>query len=202
MAPKGYRRRDDESVDSSSGPPRKRGAPDGGFYDGSNAKRARRDDFGGVNAEYISKVDFTLLSNNELRQYMDKHDLVPHIHPLPSSSLTPPPPTHLMNPQPMIPRRELSPSPSLGLSTGGIPPAARRRESRLTKDRRRSTRLVEEESGWKEMRKPILSDMDDAHNAMAVICQRHYDRENQVRENEVITAFLFAARNQGRFFSL
>lgn len=198
MAPKGYRRRDDESVDSSTGPPRKRGAPDGGFYE-SNAKRARRDDYGAVNVreEYVSKVDFTLLSDNELRQYMDKHDLVPHIFPLPSSSLTPPPPTHLMNPPPMIPRRELSPSPSLGLSTGGIPPGVRRRgDSRLTKDRRRSSRLVEEESGWREMRKPILSDIDDAHNSMAVICQRHYDRES-LRENDVVTAFLFAARNQG-----
>jgi hypothetical protein len=47
------------------------------------------------------------------------------------------------------------------------------------------------------MRKPILSDIEDAHNAMAVICQRHYERE-LLRENDVVTAFLFALRNQGQ----
>lgn len=203
MAPKGYRggRRDDESVDSSAGPTRKRGAPDSGFYENANAKRRKADDLGTNSAreEYVSKVDFTALSDVELREYLDKYDLVPHIFPSPSSSTTPPPPNHLMNPPPMIPRRELSPSPSLGLSTGGIVSAARRRGGNglSSKDRRRSSRLVEEESGWRDMRKPILSDIEDAHNAMAVIAQRHYDRE-MVRDQETITAFLFAAKNQGK----
>jgi len=201
MAPKGYRRRDDESVDSSSGPSRKRGAPDGGFYDNSNTKRSKRDDFGGtiIREEYSTKVNFTALPAEALREYMDKHDLVAPIFPSPASSLTPPPPKDLMNPPPMIPRRELSRTPSpLGLSTGGIPPAGRRRgDNRASKDRRRSSRLLEEENGWKEMRKPILADLEDAHKAMAVVCQRHYERE-LVRETDAVTAFLFAVHNQGK----
>ena len=200
MAPKGYRRRDDESVDSGSGPSRKRGAPDGAFYDNSSAKRSKRDEFGGatLREEYTTKVDFTFLPDDALREYMDKHDLVPLIFPSPSSSLTPPPPKDLMNPPPMIPRRELSRTPSpLGLSTGGIPPAGRRRgDNRTSRDRRRSSRLLEEENGWKDMRKPILSDREEAHRAMAIVCQRHYERE-VLRENDAVTAFLFAVRNQG-----
>lgn len=200
MAPKGYRRRDDESVDSSSGPSRKRGAPEGGFYDNSTAKRSKRDDFGGttVREEYTTKIDFPSLPDEALREYMDKHDLVPPIFPSPAISFTPPPPKNLMNPPPMIPRRELSPTPSLGLSTGGIPPAGRRRgDNRASKDRRRSSRLLEEENGWKDMRTPILSDVEEAHNAMAIVCQRHYERE-LLRETDAITAFLFAVRNQGK----
>jgi hypothetical protein len=201
MAPKGYRRRDDESVDSSSGPSRKRGAPDGGFYDGSSAKRSRRelrDDFGTTaREEYTTKIDFPSLPDEALREYMDKHDLVPPIFPSPASPFRPPPPKDLMNPPPMIPRLELSPTPSLG-PTGGIPPPGRRRgDNRTSKDRRRSSRFLEEENGWKDMRIPILSDVEDAHNAIAVVCQRHYERE-LLRENDAITAFLFAVRNQGK----
>ncbi|KAF8323330.1 hypothetical protein DL93DRAFT_2070997 [Clavulina sp. PMI_390] len=47
------------------------------------------------------------------------------------------------------------------------------------------------------MRKPILADLDDLHTTMATICQSRYDAES-VRETEVITSFMFCARNQSR----
>ena len=131
-----------------------------------------------------------------LNGYLNKHDLFPPIYPSPASSATPPPPSHLINP-PMYVRREVSPTPSL--TTGGITPANRpRRDPKRDRDgsRRRSSRLLEEESAWRDMRNPILADIDEAHGAIATIAQRHFERQT-MREGDVITAFVYAVKTKG-----
>lgn len=205
MPPKGYtRRRDDGYADSSSSAGRKRGGDS--YLDASTGAKRKRDDksYDGNNPEYSTQVDFTALSNDQLHAYLTKHDVVPLIYPSPSSSLNPPPTSHLIDPPAwLMARDEHSPTPPL-TSTGGVAPANRgRRDFKQTgaaaKDRRRSTRLLEEESGWRDMRKPVLTDIGDTHNALATIAERHFDRQSlrEKAETEIVTQFLFACRTQG-----
>jgi hypothetical protein len=131
--------------------------------------------------------------------YLNKFEIVPPIYPSPASSSMPPPPIHLINP-PMYSRRDPSPSPPL--TTGGTTNGNRSRREPGKRDRngdtsrRRSSRLLEEELGWKDMRAPILPDLDDAHQALAVIAYKHFERQT-VRETDVITSFLYAVKTKG-----
>lgn len=211
MPPKGStRRRDDGYADSSSSAGRKRAADS--YLDSSTSAKRKRDDGNnnGNNVEYSTQVDFIALTSEQLHAYLTKHELVPLIYPSPSSSLNPPPPSHLTDPPAWITARdENSPTPPL-TSTGGITLINRpRRDFKLsvsgsTKDRRRSARLLEDESGWRDMRKPVLVDIEEAHQALAVIAERHFDRQSlrEKAENDMITQFLFACRTQGKWISV
>ncbi|KAF8338143.1 uncharacterized protein EI90DRAFT_2546247 [Cantharellus anzutake] len=163
-------------------------------------KRKRVEEAPGANRtsepEYTSKVNFTSIPIEMLNIYTHKYDLVPPIYPSPASAFDPPPPAHLINPPAHL-RRSISPS----LSIGGVMSANRPRrdpsKAKGDQSRRRSSRLLEEELGWRDRRSPILADIDEAHAAIAAIVQRHYDQQ-VIRESDAITQFVHAVRVKDR----
>jgi hypothetical protein len=123
--------------------------------------------------------------------YLTKFELVPPIRPSPLSTSNPPLPSYLVNP----PANARPPTPPPVTS---MTPANRPRRDAGNANRRRSTRLAEEEAGWKDMRPPILPDLADSEKALAMVAQRHFEKQS-VRETDVVTAFVYAVKTKGEF---
>ncbi|KZW01982.1 hypothetical protein EXIGLDRAFT_736721 [Exidia glandulosa HHB12029] len=121
--------------------------------------------------ESVTVVDFTLLPTEALHKYIVKWDLLPLIWPLPYSTETPPLPGSL----PGAPR-------------ASSPSAAVRKDP----NRRRSTRLSEEVPG-----DPILADVLGVHDALAAICQRHWESQT-AKETDALVQLFHTVRNNER----
>ncbi|KAF7367417.1 hypothetical protein MSAN_00804300 [Mycena sanguinolenta] len=117
-----------------------------------------------------SRVSLVNMSDNSqffagetvLYRYLTQFDLVPPVYPSPLLANDPPPPATLDNPT-----RQGSRAPSPPPAT----PANRPRRESKDQNRRRSSRLVEEEA---PTRPPILPDLDELHGVLAGIAERHF----------------------------
>ncbi|CAA7271411.1 unnamed protein product [Cyclocybe aegerita] len=130
-----------------------------------------------------SLVDFHKLSIATLHRYMIQFDIIPGVYPSPLSPEDPPAPPTLCDPQ-----RQ----PSRGPSPPALTPANRpRRDPKEAQNRRRSSRLVEEEP---RSRTPILADVVELHSVLATIVERHFREVNSInnREVDILAAFMCA----------
>ena len=143
------------------------------------------------------QFDFATLPTASLYRYIIHHDLVPAIFPTPLGAEDPPPPTVLLDPARMAPR---APSPGTGLlgMYGGGPRGHGRRVREKEGNRRRSTRLLEEEMrvAGEEFLVPVLADVGEVHGTLAVIAERHF-RESSVREVDTLATFMCAVKAKG-----
>ncbi|PFH54684.1 hypothetical protein AMATHDRAFT_72449 [Amanita thiersii Skay4041] len=109
-----------------------------------------------------SLVEFNKLSTMELLRYLTQFNIVPMVRPSPLLADDPPPPFVLANPIRDAPR-EVSP---LAVAT-----ATNRPRREIKEPRRRSSRLLEEDMA---SRIPILADIDEVHNVLASVAERHF----------------------------
>lgn len=144
------------------------------------------------------QFDLATLSAESLRRYLVKFNLVPPMYPGPSTSYTPPLPSHLVNPPPPPPERSDSP----GSATASSRPR-RDPKTRTNSNGRRSSRLLEDElqqsvyAGVKETHgNPILPDLRDADKALVEIARKHWETI-VLRENDVLEEFSSSIRNKG-----
>lgn len=94
---------------------------------------------------------------------MTQYDIVPDVWPSPLTAEDPPSPTRLSNSY-RHSSRGLSPP-------AHVTPANRPRREPKDQSRRRSSRLLEEES---RSRTPILADVDEVQSVLASIVERHF----------------------------
>ncbi|KAJ6569554.1 hypothetical protein B0H19DRAFT_1257181 [Mycena capillaripes] len=131
----------------------------------------------------VSLVEFIKMPTPVLYRYLTQFDLVPPVYPSPLLANDPPPPASLDNPM-----RQTSRAPSPPPTT----PANRPRRESKDQTRRRSSRLVEEET---PTRPPILADLDELHGVLAGIAERHF-RElasiNGREEVDTLASFMCA----------
>jgi len=116
-----------------------------------------------------------------LYRYMIQFDIVPVVHPSPLSAEDPPAPSSLADPQ-----RQHSRPPSPPAHTPANRP---RRDPKEAHNRRRSSRLLEEET---RTRTPILSDVTEYHGALASIVEHHFRETSSIKEVDTLAAFMCA----------
>jgi hypothetical protein len=115
------------------------------------------------------------MSTPVLYRYLMQFDIIPHVYPSPLSAEDPLPPVALENPYLYMPRFPSPPS---------VTPANRpRREPNRDQSRRRSTRLLEEESRG---RIPILADVDELQVVLAGIVDRHFREMGSITGREEV----------------
>ncbi|KAJ7789474.1 hypothetical protein B0H14DRAFT_2944512 [Mycena olivaceomarginata] len=172
-----------DKVDGEAAPRVKRKRVVGGGEVAANS-RARDRDLDGEGR--VSLVEFIKMPAPVLYRYLTQFDLVPGVYPSPLLASDPPPPMSLDNPLRQGSRGPASPPPAT--------PANRpRRESKVIPDnRRRSSRLVEEDTAT---RPPILADLEELHGVLAGIAERHF-RElasiNGREEVDTLASFMCA----------
>lgn len=117
-----------------------------------------------------------------LYRYLTQFDIIPRIYPSPLSPDDPPAPAALENPH-----LQMAPhAPSPPLSTPANRP---RREAKEQNSRRRSSRLLEEET---RCRTPVLADVDKVHVTLAGIVDQHFREFSAVKEIEILSSFMVA----------
>jgi hypothetical protein len=129
------------------------------------------------------QVEFSKLSTASLQRYLTQYDIVPKVYPSPLSPEDPPAPTSLADP---AMQHQRPPSPLM------LTPANRPRRDREAHNRRRSSRLVEEEA---RQRTPILCDVAELHGVLATIVERHFREAiaiNGREEVDTLAAFMCA----------
>ncbi|KAF5355749.1 hypothetical protein D9756_003960 [Leucocoprinus leucothites] len=109
------------------------------------------------------QVEFSKMPISVLYCYMTQYDIVPDIRPSPLSPEDPPSPVSLANPHRPSPRALSPPAQAT--------PANRPRREPKEQNRRRSSRLLEEES---RSRTPILADADEIQSVLAGIVEKHF----------------------------
>lgn len=124
------------------------------------------------------------MKTSMLHEYMIHFNLIPHVYPSPLSAEDPPPPSSLAD---LEIQSAAAPSPP------ALTPANRpRRDPKDAQNRRRSSRLLEEEP---RNRVPVLADVAELHGVLATIVERHF-REmtaNSDREEvDTLAAFMCA----------
>ncbi|KAK7064763.1 hypothetical protein R3P38DRAFT_3165776 [Favolaschia claudopus] len=133
---------------------------------------------------YVFREYRGLTEDTVLYRYLTQFDLVPPVYPSPLQADDPPPPYALEH----ATTRQESRAPSPPTTTPANRP---RRESKEISNRRRSTRLVEEEP----TRPPVLADLEELHGVLAGIAERHF-RElasiNGREEVDTLASFMCA----------
>jgi hypothetical protein len=124
------------------------------------------------------------MPTSAIYRYLSYFDLIPAVHPSPLSAKDPPPPSSLQNAPRHSPR---PPSP-----TAATTPANRPRRDPKDANRRRSSRLSEEEE---YTRTPILADVGDVHDVLAKIATRHFE-QHSVREVDTLATFISLCKLQ------
>ncbi|KAF5369858.1 hypothetical protein D9758_001094 [Tetrapyrgos nigripes] len=126
-----------------------------------------------------SKVDFGKMSTAQLHRYLSHYELVPVIRPSPLTHYDPPPPYSLADPHAhRADSRPPSPPPP------HITPANRPRRDHKDQSRRRSSRLLDDESFL--TRTPILHDVGDVHMALASLAERHFREKLTISGREEV----------------
>ncbi|RPD70809.1 hypothetical protein L226DRAFT_574468 [Lentinus tigrinus ALCF2SS1-7] len=148
-----------------------------------------------------SLVDFTTLPSEALHRYLACFDLIPELDPSPLAAEDPGPPSSLLRPRSHIPphghalRRTSTTSPG----PGPMPTAANRPRRDPGANRRRSSRLVEEERAPAPA--PLHSDLSEVEGILATIAERHF-REQEVKEVDTLAAFMCAVKAKSMFKDL
>lgn len=109
------------------------------------------------------QVEFSKMPLSVLYCYMTQYDIVPDVRPSPLTAEDPPSPISLANPHRHSPRAFSPPAQTT--------PANRPRRESKEQSRRRSSRLLEEES---RSRTPILADADEIQSVLAGIVEKHF----------------------------
>lgn len=73
-----------------------------------------------------------------------------------------------------------------------------RRELSASANRRRSSRLLEDDR--QPAVAPVLSDVGDVHKALAQVVERHF-RDHTVKEVDTLASFMCAVKAKGELFS-
>ncbi|KXN89814.1 hypothetical protein AN958_04818 [Leucoagaricus sp. SymC.cos] len=110
-----------------------------------------------------SMVEFSKMPLSILYCYMTQYDIVPDVRPSPLTAEDPPSPTSLANLHRPSPRALSPPAQTT--------PANRPRREPKEQNRRRSSRLLEEEP---RTRTPILADADEIQSILAGIVEKHF----------------------------
>lgn len=122
----------------------------------------------------LSVVEFNKMSITILYRYLTQFDIVPDVYPSPLSPADPPSPSSLSNQQ-----RHTSRAPS----PPALTPANRPRRDAKDQNRRRSSRLLEEEI---RIRTPILADVGELHGTIAGIVERHFRELTSINGREEV----------------
>ena len=125
-----------------------------------------------------------------IHRYLVEFDIVPDLNPLPTTALDPPPPSYLLRPRGQR-TSTASPAPQPLPPTPANRP---RREPSASANRRRSSRLLDDEEPPNVT--PILADVGEVHKALAQIAQRHF-HEYQVKEVDTLASFMYAVKAKG-----
>ena len=138
----------------------------------------------GFRRDVLFQVEFQKMPTQILYRYMAQFDIVPSVYPSPLSPEDPPAPSSLVDSQHQESR---PPSPPI------LTPANRpRRDAKDSQGRRRSSRLLEEDT---RNRTPILADVDEVHNVLASIVGRHFKELTSINgreEVDTLAAFMCA----------
>lgn len=142
--------------------------------------------------DHDAQVDFRDLPIAALYRYMAHFDLLPPVYPSPLTAYDPLPANVLLDrpPLPQEQPRGLTPPAS------STPANRPRRDPKLGgKDRRRSSRLGDDDELDGLARTPIQADTEDLHLVLASMCQSHF-QDNPLspvpREVEVLASFMCA----------
>ena len=137
-----------------------------------------------VSTRRLLQVEFQKMPTQILYRYLAQFDIVPGVYPSPLSPEDPPAPSSLVDSQ----HQESRP-----LSPPILTPANRpRRDPKDSQGRRRSSRLLEEDT---RNRVPILADVDEVHNMLASIVSRHFKELTSINgreEVDTLAAFMCA----------
>ncbi|RDB28611.1 hypothetical protein Hypma_015054 [Hypsizygus marmoreus] len=121
-----------------------------------------------------SLVEFVKMPTPVLYRYLNQYDIVPLVYPSPLTAEEPAPPSALEHPFRHSPR---APSPP------PMTPANRPHRNPKEQSRRRSSRLLEEET---RSRTPILADIDEMHTVLAGIVERHFRETSSISGREEV----------------
>jgi hypothetical protein len=135
----------------------------------------------------LQQMDFSTLPVDAVHRYLAQYDLIPAVHPSPLSAHDPPAPPSLLEP---IGESSRGPSPPAVNTLANRP----RREQR-EQNRRRSSRLLEEEG---RVRTPVLADVAEVESVLAGIAQRHFEGQ-VVKELDNLASFMCAVKGRGKF---
>ena len=130
-------------------------------------------------------MDFHSLPADALCRYLVQADAVPVLFPSPCSIENPPLPSSLLNVQGTLPRVS-SPVPT-------TTPANRPRRDPKDANRRRSSRLQEEDE--RSRRGPILADAEAVHDVLATLSERHFEKQ-PIKEGDTVQQFLLAVQSR------
>jgi hypothetical protein len=148
----------------------------------------------------ISMVDFVKMPSSYIHRYLSTFDLIPSIHPLPSSAEEPQPPYSLGPGHHQLSRPSSPVSQPIAVP---VTLANRPRRDQNSKDtRRRSSRLSEDDTlSFFHQRTPILADAHELHLVLASVAEKHF-REmtpmNGREEVDTLAAFMFAVDGRRR----
>ncbi|KAI0638864.1 hypothetical protein C8Q77DRAFT_1221649 [Trametes polyzona] len=151
----------------------------------------------GDKEDRVSLIDFTALPTDALHRYLAHFDLIPDLDPSPLSVEDPGQPSSLLKPKTHVPshghalRQTSTASPGPG-PTGT---AANRPRRDPGANRRRSSRLVEEERV--PAPPPVYGDIAEVDGVLAAIAERHF-REQEVKEVDTLAAFMCAVQAKAR----
>ncbi|KAI0344232.1 hypothetical protein BDW22DRAFT_1344316 [Trametopsis cervina] len=134
-----------------------------------------------------SLIDFTTLPIDAIHRYLTQFDIVPDIDPMATTAFDPPPPSFLLRG-----RGHRTSTASPGPQPLPPTPANRpRRELSASANRRRSSRLLEDDR--RPSVTPVLSDVTEVHKTLALVVEKHF-REHTVKEVDTLASFMCAVK--------
>lgn len=140
------------------------------------------------------QIDFAALPIDAIHRYLTQFDIVPDIDPLATTAFDPSPPSSLLRPRGQrISTASPAPQP--------LPPTPAnrpRREPSASANRRRSSRLLEDDR--LPLVTPVLSDVNEVHKSLAQIVEKHF-REHTVKEVDTLASFMCAVKAKGEWSS-
>ncbi|KAI0706199.1 hypothetical protein BC835DRAFT_14815 [Cytidiella melzeri] len=140
-----------------------------------------------------SLIDFTTLPIDAIHRYLTQFDIVPDIDPMATTAFDPPPPAFLLRTRGHR-TSTASPGPLLLPPTPANRP---RREMSASANRRRSSRLLEDDR--RPTVTPVLSDVHEVHKTLAQVVERHF-RDHTVKEVDTLASFMCAVKAKDRPF--
>ncbi|KAL7285922.1 hypothetical protein ACG7TL_001033 [Trametes sanguinea] len=153
---------------------------------------------GAINAgdkeDRVSLIDFTALPTDALHRYLAHFDLIPDLDPSPLSVEDPGPPTSLLKPKSHLPPHGHALRRTSTASPGPTGTSANRPRRDPAGNRRRSSRLVEDERI--PAPPPVYGDLAEVDGVLAAIAERHF-REQEVKEVDTLAAFMCAVQAKG-----
>ena len=145
---------------------------------------------------YALQIDFTALPTDALHRYLAHFDLIPDLDPSPLSIEDPGPPSGLLRPRNTLAPHGHALRQGSTASPGPTGTSGNRARREPGGNRRRSTRLVEEERV--PAPPPVYGDVGEVDGMLAAIAERHF-REQEVKEVDTLAAFMCAVQAKGEY---